>query len=108
MNMRSKYGENEVQVESPIDDTPIDSSNKNISCRICYENKNTMKDPLIAPCNCLGTVKYIHVNCLKSWLKERVIPYPAHNGFGYRCDSFVCELCRSKYPSNDIIITSIF
>lgn len=31
------------------------------SCRICLSSDCTKEDPLITPCNCSGTVQYIHL-----------------------------------------------
>lgn len=38
-------------------------------CRICYSDKSpiTGKSDLISPCNCNGSVKYVHHSCLKMW-----------------------------------------
>lgn len=35
-------------------------------CKIC-QLQGDEKDPLISPCRCSGTLKYIHVSCLKVW-----------------------------------------
>ena len=38
-------------------------------CRICYtEEDSDSKNPLVQPCKCSGSMKYIHLNCLKQWL----------------------------------------
>ena len=37
-----------------------------MECRVCYENDS--KEPLIAPCSCSGSMKYIHKSCLQKWL----------------------------------------
>ena len=36
-------------------------------CRICFEI-DSVDNPLISPCLCSGTSKYVHVNCLKQWI----------------------------------------
>ena len=36
-------------------------------CRICLCDDNDQNNPLINPCNCSGTMKYIHLLCLKQW-----------------------------------------
>jgi hypothetical protein len=39
---------------------------KNIVCRICYmEEEDDQKDPSVQPCICNGSLKYIHLSCLK-------------------------------------------
>ena len=39
----------------------------NNRCRICYDSDNDLNNPLIYPCKCTGTSKYIHKLCLKKW-----------------------------------------
>ena len=38
----------------------------NATCRICFEEQ-TRNNPLIYPCRCTGTSKYIHKECLQHW-----------------------------------------
>ena len=55
-------------------------------CRICLEigNKN---NPLISPCLCEGSIKYVHQSCLKKWLiKSKIRPELSR-----------CEICKDKY-----------
>ena len=40
-----------------------------IQCRICLDDETTQLNPLITPCKCIGSVKHIHLDCLRSWLK---------------------------------------
>ena len=40
-------------------------------CRICYQEDDEEKNPLIQPCLCSGSLKYIHLNCLKQWIGTR-------------------------------------
>eukprot|EP00828_Plagiopyla_frontata_P033783 TRINITY_DN43894_c0_g1_i1.p1 TRINITY_DN43894_c0_g1~~TRINITY_DN43894_c0_g1_i1.p1 ORF type:complete len:117 (-),score=13.77 TRINITY_DN43894_c0_g1_i1:225-575(-) len=36
-----------------------------VSCRICFSGNFTKGNPLISPCNCSGSLKYIHLQCLQ-------------------------------------------
>lgn len=36
-------------------------------CYMCYETHDTIADPLIAPCDCKGDTRYLHVQCLQKW-----------------------------------------
>lgn len=38
-----------------------------LMCRICHEETN--KDLLISPCNCNGTLNFVHQACLSKWLQ---------------------------------------
>jgi len=37
---------------------------KSSSCRFCLAEDNDIENPLIAPCKCSGTMKYIHTDIL--------------------------------------------
>mmetsp|Transcript_2321 Transcript_2321/g.3496 ORF Transcript_2321/g.3496 Transcript_2321/m.3496 type:complete len:128 (+) Transcript_2321:490-873(+) len=44
------------------------SANEKI-CRICFsEDANPKEDPLISPCSCSGSMKWVHLKCLQKWL----------------------------------------
>lgn len=36
-------------------------------CRFCLESFEHARNPLIAPCNCKGSVQYVHKMCLRRW-----------------------------------------
>ena len=46
-------------------------------CRICLEEEATddngglPEDPFITPCKCTGSMKFIHVGCIRGWLDGR-------------------------------------
>ena len=43
-------------------------------CRICLcEDEGLIDDPLVVPCKCSGSVKYIHFKCLEKWLQSKCI-----------------------------------
>ncbi|XP_023013090.1 E3 ubiquitin-protein ligase MARCHF3 [Leptinotarsa decemlineata] len=54
-----------------------------IACRICHTN--TVNEGLISPCNCKGTLAYVHLSCLERWLNQSSRSY--------------CELCMYRYSS---------
>lgn len=54
-----------------------------IVCRICHTN--TVNEGLISPCNCKGTLAYVHLSCLERWLNESSRNY--------------CELCMYRYTA---------
>ena len=39
------------------------------SCKICFDSSNSSDNPLINPCNCKGTIEYIHKECLEKWIQ---------------------------------------
>jgi len=63
------------------DDCPV--------CRICYSpvNPYNQDKDLIKPCNCKGSVAWVHHTCLSIWRYKRQ----------YTGDSNVCEQCEGAY-----------
>ena len=45
------------------------TSSDDIQCKICWDNTSTVENPLLNSCSCAGSVRYIHYECLKYWLK---------------------------------------
>ena len=76
-------------------------------CRICFsEEDSPKKNPLICPCTCKGSMKYIHYYCLKNWLNLKI---ESELGYGndieteqptitYSTKDISCELCKTKLP----------
>lgn len=90
--------------EGPIDikdchDEPEDET----ICKICLGNEPTKDNPLLAPCKCTGSVKFIHYECLKFWLSKKQHTNEKKNVISYFWKAFECELCKSIYPCNQYI-----
>lgn len=73
-------------------------------CRFCLASSNTKQNPLVDPCECRGSIQYVHRQCLDRWRKID----PARN-------AVMCLLCMQPYrlymqttlevvPSNTILI----
>lgn len=52
-------------------------------CRICQTHSS--QEILISPCNCKGTLAYVHLSCLERWLNQASRSY--------------CELCMFHFNS---------
>ncbi|GMM31447.1 E3 ubiquitin-protein ligase [Martiniozyma asiatica (nom. inval.)] len=57
------------------------------TCRIC-RCEAAEDAPLFHPCNCRGSIRYIHQDCLQSWLKHS--------------KKNECDICHAKYVFQDI------
>ncbi len=86
--------------EQSIDSTPLLSKNETLTrqisfsstssktsdcpdiCRICH-CEDTIDEPLISPCLCLGTMQYLHQACLQRWIKSSGVKS--------------CELCKFEF-----------
>ena len=78
---------------------------KNRTCRICYDNSSSQENPLINPCQCKGSLKYIHYKCLSNWLKNKIEKLNMNNPknnylLTFPKALFNCELCKSQIPLN--------
>ena len=54
-----------------------------LMCRICHSGSE--EEELIAPCRCMGTVKYAHQSCILNWISKSGHPN--------------CELCKYKFKT---------
>lgn len=68
------------------------------SCRICLETESDESNPFIAPCSCSGSVKHIHLNCLKQWIDSK-----RYHKVDVACETYMwkdleCELCHNSLP----------
>eukprot|EP00359_Climacostomum_virens_P006622 CAMPEP_0204907324 /NCGR_PEP_ID=MMETSP1397-20131031/6498_1 /ASSEMBLY_ACC=CAM_ASM_000891 /TAXON_ID=49980 /ORGANISM="Climacostomum Climacostomum virens, Strain Stock W-24" /LENGTH=297 /DNA_ID=CAMNT_0052076429 /DNA_START=17 /DNA_END=907 /DNA_ORIENTATION=+ len=61
-------------------------------CRICFEGTSS-RMPLINPCRCAGSVKFVHEECLKTWLLSQQVEL---------ADS-ECEVCKVKFEMKFVI-----
>lgn len=60
-------------------------------CRVCYTSNKAKENPLISPCDCKGSLGFIHLRCLQQW----ILIDPQKNGF-------FCEICMSDYDRSYI------
>jgi hypothetical protein len=50
-------------------------------CRICHEISD--EDKMISPCECSGSIKYVHEECIQKWINIK--------------RSNICETCKSTF-----------
>ena len=91
-----------------IDKMNINNNNNNNKnneeerqCRICFLNDESIS-PLISPCSCTGSSKYIHLLCLQKWLQSKIkLDYKEKNEnliSAYRYQRAQCEICKEYMP----------
>ena len=89
-----------IEVEKTLS-IHTETKKKNKICRICYmEEEDEMENPIVRPCHCSGSCKYIHLNCLKQWINTKSCLKLDQNEY---CSIFLyteteCELCKAKLP----------
>ena len=59
------------------------SSQEARECRICQEEASAEDGPLVAPCVCAGSMRFIHPRCLQRWINEK--------------GDAVCEVCKNPF-----------
>ena len=78
------HDNNNIKVEIAKDTNISNNISENAKlCRICYEG-DELNNMLIQPCQCEGSMKYIHEECLKKWIDE------------YK-KGLYCEICSNKF-----------
>ena len=56
------------------------------------------EDPLLSPCACSGSMKYVHLKCLQTWFKNKLdFKNPTHI-ISILWSDLCCELCKTYYP----------
>ena len=55
-------------------------------CRFCFDGPDS-NNPLVNPCKCIGSMKYVHVQCIKKWRLNTTNPE-----WHYKC-----QLCLSEF-----------
>lgn len=72
--------------------------NKENYCRLCYQKENNKNDPLINPCKCKDSLKYIHLSCLKNDINLKIHKKHHKKYDFYLFQKYNCDICLSTYP----------
>jgi hypothetical protein len=57
-------------------------------CRFCLESTVTKENPLIEPCPCKGSVRFVHWACLKRWVRLD------------QANARACTICRQPFDAS--------
>ncbi|XP_007958106.1 probable E3 ubiquitin-protein ligase MARCHF10 [Orycteropus afer afer] len=49
-----------------------DSEEEGDACRICQIAGGSPNNPLLEPCGCVGSLQFVHQECLKKWLQVKI------------------------------------
>jgi len=90
-----KEGENELDI---IIKNNAKIHRRTHCCKICLCEDNEVENPLINPCKCSGSMKYIHVNCLKTWIRSKVVTKLFRYLIVHCFRNVKCELCKTSIP----------
>ena len=89
-----KFRDQTIDADLPIENNiePVKDTDEKV-CRICLSEEEP-GNPIISPCMCTGSVKYIHLGCIKEWLhgKMHKKETPFVNSYIWR--GLECEICK--------------
>ena len=100
-NKIKKKEKEKLTFNSNFENSSISSQKKSTSrptCRICYLLNSDIENPLISPCNCSGSMKYIHYKCLKQCIAANLTKKIDVNYKYYSWNNYSCEICKKEYP----------
>lgn len=111
-----KEGSEELEVKkvsgSAEDDSCFDADKQEYPegteriCRYCLieeepgvENED-INNALLFPCKCSGSAGGVHFQCLKNWIKHKIISKASINTATYAWKKLECEVCKNPLPRN--------
>ena len=76
---------NILRINSSVDVESCFSESNEMKCRYCFGGALgwIVKEPLISPCWCSGSLAYVHRSCLEQWLTTR--------------KQSTCDLCKYEF-----------
>ena len=87
-----------------LDEKSVSNSTNEKLCRICFRTDESTDDPLLTPCKCSGSMSFIHFNCLKEWLKNKLVTKETNYSYSFTLKNLECELCKTPLQGNDDVI----
>jgi len=68
-------------------------------CYMCYESHDTEDDALVAPCDCRGDTRYLHVQCLQKWYQASITGVQTQVIRTTGNGAPACKICGSAYKT---------
>jgi hypothetical protein len=84
----------------PSDDEamPEEVDKAEATCRVCWEKETELSNPLISHCHCSGSVRFIHLDCMKRWLSGKVAVRSNDVTTSYTWKALECDVCKTLLP----------
>ena len=98
MNINNNISEEITKNNLFIEVEKDKESTEKIYCRLCYQEESTILDPLLCPCKCKGSMRYIHYSCLKKSIMQKIQIRNEKYFDIYFFKSYNCEICLETYP----------
>ncbi len=91
--------EEDIEKRRKVEKTCQEGENVPFFCYMCYETHDTPDDHLVAPCDCKGDTRYLHVQCLQKWYQSSICGSKAlvirTTGNG----APACKICGAAYKT---------
>ena len=94
--------------QSSARNNELNNCNQKPYCRLCYQTESSISDPLISPCKCSGSMKYIHLSCLKNSIKLKYHKKSEAYYDIFLFQNYSCEICLSMYPKYIVYKTQVY
>lgn len=65
-------------------------------CKICLSGSESTDNPLVSPCKCDGSMKFVHFECLQKWAWNKINLIRKINVQIINLEEVKCELCLSE------------
>jgi len=103
INKQNENSENIFNVIKEVNylSTEENNSQEKILCKICYsEQIDFINNPMVHLCNCKGYLNYAHFDCIKQWIKTKIILKENYKKTvkTYYIPKFNCEICKVPFP----------
>ncbi|CAD8074550.1 unnamed protein product [Paramecium sonneborni] len=97
--------------QTDINDEEIQSQDlepDGCQCRICFQKTASASNPLFSPCKCIGSMKYVHLNCLQLWIQQSIKVKNQQSSIQYIWKKMECEICKMPLKSTYTYQRQIF
>lgn len=101
VNLTDLIASQDMQLTGASEDDEDDAYENDqirVVCRICYSDNVEATNPLMSPCSCDGTMKFIHLKCLQQCLRSRINIRTTEKVVSFIWKSLDCELCKKPFP----------
>ena len=65
-------------------------------CRFCFESGDSEHGPLVSPCKCAGSLRFVHVKCLHRWQSQVMLSAASREARGRRSRFWGGRLLKAK------------
>lgn len=109
-NNTNNITSNKIMITSVINSVSCRNTEikSNYTCRLCYLSDSSIDNPLISPCNCSGSMKYIHLSCLKNSISLKYTKKTNEYLEMFSFQNYSCEICLTQYPKYIIYKTRVY